>query len=458
MKQLSFIICLLLAAVFTACNDSHVSDMRLSGDCNIEALRLDNYDGVINTKQQTILVRVPEKYNEKAMTVTSFTLSNGATINVAQGDKLNMTSPRTLRVTNGNVFADWTLTVRHDEARILSFRINNKYNGVIDENAKTISVAVPKDLDLKALIPTIALSDGATVSPASGMNCDFTNPVKFTVKNNTASAVYTVTVKAVGKPSALYIGLAPSMDMLPIEEQTACEWMTANIPNSMYASFDDVTSGQVDISECKIMWWHFHKDGGVDGKNAFENAAPQALQAQAVLRKYYNRGGAFLFTRYATNMPAFLGAVKNDACPNNCWGQVEANAETVSGPWTIKIEGRNNHPLYENVIFDGDKNWLPCFDAGYRTTNSTAQWHIGNDWGGYDTHDDWRNNTGGLDLAWGGDGAIVAWEFPASGDNGGIICIGSGCYDWYSVDPRPDDRFHSNIATMTLNAFNYLTK
>ena len=458
MKNISFIICLTLAALLTACNDSRVSDMQMSGDCNIEALRLDTYDGVIDAKNQTVLVRVPETYNEKAMTLTSITLSKGATVNMAQGDKLNMTAPRTLHVQNGSVYADWTLTVKHDEARILSFRINNKYNGVIDEEAKTIAVSVPKDLDIKSLVPTITLSDGATVNPAAGVACDFTNPVKFTVTNNTASAVYTVTVTAIGKPAALYIGLAQSPELLPIEEQTACEWMTANIPNSMYASFDDIAAGNVDISECKIMWWHFHKDGGVDGKEKFEAAAPEALRAQAALRKYYNRGGAFLFTRYATNMPAFLGAVKNEGCPNNCWGQFENDAETVGGPWSFKIEGRNSHPLYADMLFDGDNNWLPCFDTGYRTTNSTAQWHIGADWGGYATHEEWRNATGGLDLAWGGDGAIVAWEFPAADGNGGILCIGSGCYDWYSVDPRPDDRFHGNIATMTLNAFNYLMK
>ena len=95
-------------------------------------------------------------------------------------------------------------------------------------------------------------------------------------------------------------------------------------------------------------------------------------------------------------------------------------------------------------------------DAGYRITNSTAQWHIGSNWGGYADYGTWRNNTGGIDLAYGGDGAIVAWEFPANGAKGHILCIGSGCYDWYSVDPVADEVYHANVARMTQNAFNYL--
>ena len=102
-----------------------------------------------------------------------------------------------------------------------------------------------------------------------------------------------------------------------------------------------------------------------------------------------------------------------------------------------------------------EPNAVYTCDAGYRITNSTAQWHIGSDWGGYPTTADWRTQTGGIDLGYGGDGAIVAWEFPANGTRGGILCIGSGCYDWYSVDDVTE-HYHANVATMKQNAFNYL--
>lgn len=449
---------LLLIFIFSACSDNQVSDLKLDGNCAVTALKLDNYVGKIDSTKHIIEVRVPESYDASAMRITQLSLSDGANGSIAEGEVLNLNSPRVIHVTNGDVFLDWTIYVKHDEAKIKSFKINNIYTGIIDEAHKTIAVNVPNNVDLKSLIPTIEFSENATITPLAGVATDFTHPVKYTVTNNTATNVYTVTVTAIGKPSAVYVGLASTMELLNIEEKTACKWMLENISNSIYASFEDIKNGTVDLSDCKIIWWHFHKDGGVDGKGAFEISAPAALDAAVKLRDYYNNGGSFLFTRYATNMPAVIGAVSNDAYPNNCWGQVETEAETANGPWNFFIQGNTTHPLFQNLVMkSGEPNAVYTIDKGYRITNSTAQWHIGSDWGGYPTTADWRAKTGGKDIAYGGDGAIVAWEFPANGTKGDILCIGSGCYDWYSID-QVTPYYHANIEKMTLNAFNYLMK
>lgn len=441
---------------FAACDKSQVSDLRLDGDCAVTSLTLDTYEASIDPATRTITVRVPETYTATAMTVTAITLSEGATANLGNGDKLNLTSPQTVRVVHGDAYLDWTIVVRHDEAKIRSFVINDTYTGIINEDTHTISVYVPEDADLTRLTPTITLSTDATVTPGNGVTTDFTHPVSFTVVNNTAKTTYLVTVTKIGKPTAVYVGLAATMDQLNIEEQTACRWMLANIPNSIYASFADIKNGTVDLSACRVVWWHFHKDGGVDGKAAFQRAAPEALEASPRLRDYYNGGGAFLFTRFATNMPAEIGAVSNDGYPNNCWGQAEASAETVGAPWNFFIQGHTTHPLYQQLLMKADEpQAVYTVDKGYRITNSTAQWHIGADWGGYANYDTWRAQTGAIDLAYGGDGAIVAWEFPATATKGGILCIGSGCYDWYSIDEVPA-HYHQNVASLTLNAFNYL--
>ncbi len=457
MKKFAYILSA-LAILLMGCNNDFHSDMQLNGDCLVEELALDNYSGAIDLASREVVVSLPEVYDERNMTLTTLTLSEGATASIKIGDTYNMLTPKMVRVTNWNVSLDWTVRVKHDEARIYTFKLNDTYSGIIDENNKTISVFVPSGISVTALIPMMRISDGASVTPPNGVACDFTTPVDFTVTNNTATATYTVTVTPIGAPHALFIGLAPTMEQLSLEEKTACEWMLANIPNSLYASFADLSTHTVDLSECKVMWWHFHKDGGVDGANAFETAAPAALAAQVVLRDYYQDGGSFLFTRYATNMPAYIGAVANDAVPNNCWGQNEADAETIGGPWSFFITGQTGHPLYQNLIQGTNPSEVYTCDTGYRITNSTAQWHIGADWGGYPTTEDWRNATGGIDLGWGGDGAIVVWEFPKNDAHGGIVCIGSGCYDWYTVaEDHTDDAYHDNVATMTLNALNYLT-
>ncbi len=456
MKRILYLLMAVLA--FTACSDNNVSDLNLSGGCSVTELTLDNYSGTIDKTTRMITVRVPETYDISQMKVTKLTLSDGAESNVRQGDALNLSAPQSIHVTNGDVYLDWTVKAQRDEAKITSFKINDTYIGTINEDSKTIMVYIPASLDISNLTPVITYSTNATISPASGIATDFTHPVTYTVSNNTANSTYTVTVKQIDKPQALYVGLAQSMDELNMEEKTACNWMLQNIPNSLYASFEDIKNGSLDLSNCKVIWWHFHKDGGVDGKSAFEKAAPAALEALPQLKDFYKNGGSFLFTRYATNMPGELGIAKDGGVPNNCWGQVEADAETCGGAWDFNMTGHTDHALYQNLVKGDDSNSVYTTDANYRITNSTAQWHIGTDWGGYADYAAWREATGGIDLGYGGDGAIVVWEFPAEGTSGKTLCIGSGCYDWYSVNENYTEKFHKNIAIMTQNAFDYLIK
>ena len=446
-----------------SCSDDNVSDLQLSGDCMVESIALDNYEGIINLASRSIVVRLPEVYETSAMQVTKLSISNGASCNVKQGETLNLDAAKVLKVKNGDVFLNWTLSVLHDEARITSFVINDIYQGTIDQTAKTITVYVPGSIGLTSLVPTIVYSQNASITPASGVAQDFTNPVTYTVKNNSAEATYTVKVIAIDKPKALFIGEPSSMNDLDPEAKTACQWMLGNVPGTLYASFADVEANTVDLSECKVIWWHYHFNGGVDGHDQFVAKAPYALSAVNQLRQYYENGGAFFLTRYATNLPSFIGATGDDewTTPNNCWGQDEDGAELCGGPWSFRIfDGMNDHPMWQGLVQGDNSQEVYCTDAGYHITNSTAQYHIGTDWGGYDNHAAWETRTGGKILGVGGDGAVVAWEYPAKDGKGGIICIGSGCYDWYSYtyEPGYTEKFHKNIEIMTQNAFNHLMK
>ena len=429
-KILNIIGAMMLMLSFVACSEDHTSDLQLSGDCRVEAFALDGYEGTIDFTTRSIVVRLPEVYETSAMKVTSLSISNGAQCNISLGQTLNMDAAKVMHVSNGDVFLDWTISVLRDEARIYQFVVNDIYRGNIDQEAKTITIYVPASVDITNLVPTIEFSANATITPASGVSQDFSNPVTYTVTNNSAESTYTVTVIAIDKPKALFIGAASTMDDLDPEAKEACLWMMSNVEGTLYASFAELKAGTVDLDECKIMWWHYHKDGGVDGHDQFVANAPEALEAVNVLRSFYENGGSLFLTRYATNLPSFIGATGDDewTTPNNCWGQDEDKAELCGGPWDF--------------------------------TNSTAQYHIGTDWGDYPDHAAWENRTKATILGVGGDGAVVAWEYPAKDGKGGIICIGSGCYDWYSYTFEAGyvENFHKNIATMTKNAINYLTK
>lgn len=444
-----------------ACSDDNTSNLNLKGDCMVETIELDGYEGIVDLTSRTITVRLPEIYDASAMEVTSLKLSDGARCNLHQGDILNMNEAKDLIVKNGDVQLNWTLCVLNDEAKIYQFYVNEIYQGAIDQDAKTITIYVPATVDITTLIPTITLSPNATVTPGSGVTQDFSEPVEYTVTNNSAESTYMVTVIAIEKPHALFVGSASTMNDLDPEAKAACQWMLGNISNSLYASFADLRSGTIDLSECKVIWWHWHVDGGVDGHDVFAAKATDALETKNVLRQFYENGGAFFFTRYATNMPSFIGVTGDDewTTPNNCWGQNEDAAELCGGPWSFRMfEGQTNHALWQNLVAGENAQEVYCTDAGYHITNSTAQYHIGTDWGGYDNHTAWENRTGGKILGVGGDGAVVAWEYPANAGKGGIICIGSGCYDWYSYtyEAGYTEKFHKNIEIITKNAFDYL--
>lgn len=427
----------------------------LDGDCNILSLTLDEkYPAAIDQIARTAVVQIPEIYDDTDMRLTALTLSEGATSSVPVGSHLNMVTPAMIRVTNGSVYREFTLSVKHDEARILSFLLNGRYIGIINETNHTITAQVPEGTSLKALVPTITTTEGATVTPLSGVACDFTEPVDFTVTCRTATYTYKVTVKEMVPPHVVYLGLAETMQQLNMEEQTACSWMLNHVEKSAYVSFADLAAGTVDMSQCKLIWWHLHKDGSINSKDAFATHATDAINALDKLREYYQNGGNFLLTRYATYLPAYLGEA--DCVPNNCWGGDEANAETVGGPWDFAITGHTDHALWQNLMMGSDPNKVLICDAGYRITNSTAQYHIGADWGGYPTRADFCTKTGAKDIA-GGDDAVVAWEYMPTAEHGHIVCIGSGCYDWYSVaGDAGATTYHTNIAKITENAINYL--
>ena len=105
-KIFNIISALCLICTFAACSDDHVSDLQLSGDCMVEKVALDNYEGTIDLKSRSIIVRLPEVYSTSAMQVTALSISSGATCNIKQGETLNMDAAKVLHVTNGDVVMD----------------------------------------------------------------------------------------------------------------------------------------------------------------------------------------------------------------------------------------------------------------------------------------------------------------------------------------------------------------
>lgn len=455
-KHINKVLFIVLSLILMVGCDDNEASLQLGGDTWLNTLKVEEFQGVIDNSSKTVVVEVPVNYNTEAMKITELEVSEGAEASMKVGDVVDFSFPQVIKVTNGDAFLEYTISVKHHEAKIISFKLNDSYTGIIDENNHSIQVRVPTNVDIRSLIPSIETTKGATVTPASGQAVDFTNPVVFTVSYETATSDYEVKVVQSDSPLAVYVGLASSIDELNPEEKEAATWMLRNISNSEYLSFDDVRTERVDLRGCKVMWWHFHVDGGIGNEATFNEKAASAIQAVAKMKDFYENGGSLLLTRFATYYAAKLDVTADGKVPNNSWGGSEQSGETVSGPWSFFITNHADHPLYKDITtetIDGKPAIYTC-DTGYNITNSTSQWHIG--WEDYADLNTWETNHGANSLGYGGDGAVVVWEYPSSAASGRVLCIGSGCYDWYSTADASSDQYHGNVEKLTQNAIEYL--
>ena len=68
---------------------------------------------------------------------------------------------------------------KSSEKAITSFSFTSpEATGVVDETAHTINITVPYGTAVTALVPTIVVSDKASVSPESGVSVDALNIYK----------------------------------------------------------------------------------------------------------------------------------------------------------------------------------------------------------------------------------------------------------------------------------------
>ncbi|NOY37839.1 MAG: T9SS type A sorting domain-containing protein [Chlorobi bacterium] len=143
--------------------------------------------------------------------VPALTLAPGATSVPVSGDTVDFTNPVVFTVTAEDQITtrDWTVTVTEaasasTETDITSFVLAEATGpAVIDTTAHTVTAEVAFGTDLTVLVPTIEISAGATVNPASGAVTDFTNPVTYTVtaQDGTTTQDWTVTVTAFEPPT-----------------------------------------------------------------------------------------------------------------------------------------------------------------------------------------------------------------------------------------------------------------
>lgn len=464
MKTIYQLICAIcvICGMMSCAKDDHTGSINVSGSCLVEKFILNNqYEASINTEKRLLKVKVPVDFTQTDdMIITDMVVSAGAETNFKVGQHLNFDADHVLRVSNGDLELNYQVSVRNDEA-LLKLFILEGVKGAINQDDKTVTVSVMANsgIDLENATFEVECSEDATCSPASGTKGNFTEPFLLTLNDNTATTVYTVNVTLIENPVALFVGDAENVELLNDEEKAAAKWLTGNIEGAAYASWDMVASGSISLDECKLIFFHRHSPA-YGTYNGFAEAATGAMAALPKMKEFWKKGGAFVLSRSAVNYAIALGAMPENAYPNNCWGGGGGEGSDLMGddPWHF-FAYDTNHALWQNLVtYPGaPADAVYTLDNGYTICNTTSQFAL---WNPYNSVDDFNSISGNRGLAHGGDGAIVAWETKAADGNygkGGIICFGSGLFDWNSPTSYTSV-YHENMGKIMLNAFDYLTK
>ncbi|MCM1068081.1 MAG: DUF4960 domain-containing protein [Muribaculaceae bacterium] len=440
-----------LAISAASCSDSNTSNLALEGDTRIEAITVSGYEGVIDHTAKAIAVNVATDVDLTNLTVDAITLSSGARCDYPAGTKFNGTMPRAIHVVNGDVYADYTVSVKHDNVEFLTFTINGSYSGSIDNDARTILVFVPINEDISSMQATFTVNEGTEVSPASGSVHDFSEPVVFTATQRTATVDYTVTVvkDEMSQEPKAFVGNAASAAQLGSEAKAACDWMLNNVPNSRYVAIQDVIDGNVKLDDFKMIWCHFD----------WLDWPGQLWDSRDMFNSYWLHGGAILASRDGARYINDVWRIARDQqSPNNMFGG--ESFETLTDDLGFVITGHEDHALYEGLPSDAD-NRIILLAAGCSNTNRTLQWGV--DWNPYGSMEGWEERTGAKALASGHDYDInrvtiaefEPYEALKGFTSGKVITIGTPAYEWYDKN-NADNPYRENIVKLTKNAINYL--
>lgn len=442
---------LVMAALMlgTSCDDN-TSGMQLDGDARVEAMTVSGQEAVIDHLAKTIKVSFPVGTDLTDLQVEALTLSPGAVCDLPAGSRINALIPRSVKVTNGNVYQTYTLSAAHDNVELLSFTLSAKYPGTIDNEARTVLVFVPMEEDVTAMQAVFTATEGAVVTPASGSLIDFSQPVEFTATLRSARVVYTVTVikDDMSQAPKAFVGNAASVDALGAEAKAAARWMLDNIPNSTYVPLQSVLDGSVKLDDFTMVWAHLD----------FTDWPGVMWDSRDQFNSYWLRGGSILASRDGARYINDVWRIARDQqSPNNMFGG--DSYETLQDNIGFDITGHETHPLFDGIPTDGSRILLA--GKGMQNSNRTLQWFV--DWDPYGSMQGWEERTGAKALASndGGDPNCVTiaefepYEALKGSMTGRVITIGTPAYEWHNPNGMANP-YNDNMVKLTKNAINYL--
>ncbi|MFT3740031.1 MAG: M1 family aminopeptidase [Breznakibacter sp.] len=226
---------------------------------------------VIDQPAKTVSITMPYGTDRNGLAPV-IVVSAAASVDPASGQEVDFTLPVQYTVTaedgSSQIYTVVVTNALNSEKQILSFTITGQAGMTeIDQSSRTVTVTMPAGSVITALAPVLTVSQGATVSPASGETRDFTTAQSYSVTSQDGtSQTYSVTITILPSPDISFIDVA-------LCEGGTVEYSTQANPLNQYRW--TVTGGTI-VPEDATLWrtatmggntvsveWNNHGNGSV---------------------------------------------------------------------------------------------------------------------------------------------------------------------------------------------------
>lgn len=266
----------------------------------------------------------------------------------------------------------------------------------------------------------------------------------------------------VGSTIVAYLGVYADKSSLMSngddDEIAAANWLFTNFPTSVYISFDQIKSGEVDLSNYRVIWWNRDVQTG----SALPEISTDATVV-AKLTQFHKDGGSFLFSTYAIQYLWTMGRMSTAYKMGIDNGNGFNNPDVWGVGVKIGTHDQRSHPLYKDIAITTPNGGFPVIGAGWKENHNCVIMEMPNSYklANNDelayvkfTSDNKLNWLG----VWDGIGDYfmcgVFELMPKDDFQGSSISIGIGGIEWNVNDgPNP---YQSNIEKMYKNAIDYL--
>ncbi len=404
------------ALLFTSCTEDKIEPE--SGETKILSLVFnDNITATIDAAAFKATVSQPEGTDVSSMKVSKLTLSEKASANVKVGDIMNLTSERTITVTNGSAKQDWKVSVTFTEPE---------------------GPVTPDDPNEPGT-PDDPNEPGTPDDPNEpGTPDDPNEPVD----------------PEVPATDVAFVSILQEVE-LQGEALAAWTWAKENIENIRFINLWDLNADAVTLEGVKVLWCHYD----------FLDWPGIVWDTKDKLRTFWEKGGAMFLTRDGSRYINDVYEVSKEKLdPNNIWGGDGEGFDVGEGNGGFACLSYD-HEIYEGLEKNGDNNVIYLKSQGCHCSNRVLQWLVTADWRKYGegTVADWASITGGTALASNQDGAadvIQIAEFAPRTKlegytTGKVITIGNPYFEFMYNE---ENTYKENLYKLALNSINYLCK